>query len=97
MALTAGEAALGAEPLFLERLDEQKKERRQMWEELAELGLNPLPTETNFVCCDEPDQGTAAWLKERGVSVHGGASISSPGTFGSPSACRRTMPSCWRC
>ncbi len=79
MALTAGEAALGAEPLFLERLDEQKKERRQMWEELAELGLNPLPTETNFVCCDEPDQGTAAWLKERGVSVRGGASISSPG------------------
>jgi histidinol-phosphate aminotransferase len=79
MALTAGEAALRAEPVFLERLAEQRHERREMWEALDELGLHPLPTETNFVCCDEPDPGTAAWLKERGVSIRSGESISSPG------------------
>ena len=79
MALAAGEAALRAEPVFLERLEVQKLERRKMSEALGDLGLHPLPSETNFVCCDEPDPSTAAWLKERGVSVRGSASIASPG------------------
>lgn len=79
MALSAGEAALRAEPVFLERLQEQKRERARLWQALDELGLHPLPTETNFVYCDEPDPGTTAWLKERGVSIRGGDSISSPG------------------
>jgi histidinol-phosphate aminotransferase len=79
MALSAGEAALRAEPVFLERLQEQKRERAKLWRALDELGLHPLQSETNFVYCDEPDPGTAGWLAERGVSIRSGASISSPG------------------
>jgi len=79
IALRAGEAALRAEPEYLDRLQAQLQQRRQMWLALQELGLNPLPTETNFVCCDEPDPGTTAWLAERGVTIRSGTSISSPG------------------
>ncbi len=79
LALHAGQAALRVEPEYLDRLDEQKEERRRMSKALADLGLNPLATETNFVCCDEPDPGTAAWLAERGVSVRSGQSVGNPG------------------
>lgn len=88
LALRAGEAALRAEPSYLERLREQKHERLRLWRSLAEMGLNPLPTETNFVCCEEPDPETSSWLASRGVNVRSGDSIGAPGylrvTVGTP-------------
>ncbi len=88
LALRAGEAALRAEPSYLERLREQKYERLRLWRSLAEMGLNPLPTETNFVCCEEPDPETSSWLASRGVNVRSGDSIGAPGylrvTVGTP-------------
>lgn len=79
VALRAGEAALECEPEYLGRLAEQTAERARLAEALRALGLNPLPTQTNFVCCDEPDEGAAAWLAEHGISVRSGQSVGSPG------------------
>ncbi len=88
LALRAGQAALRAEQIYLERLREQKQERLRLWQGLAELGLKPMPTETNFVCCEEPDPETSSWLASKGVNVRSGDSISAPGhlriTVGSP-------------
>ncbi|MGH9092010.1 MAG: pyridoxal phosphate-dependent aminotransferase, partial [Acidimicrobiales bacterium] len=79
LALAAGQAALFAEDEYLERLIKQKEQRSRLWSALDEMGLCPLPTQTNFVYCGEPHPSVADWLAERHLSIRAGSTIGSPG------------------
>jgi histidinol-phosphate aminotransferase len=79
LAVAAAQAALGAEADYATRLAAVITERTRLWEGLHDLGLHPLPSETNFIYCDEPGPDVGGFLLDNGICVRTGDTILSPG------------------
>lgn len=86
--LAAAEAALGLAEVFTERAGRIRTERGRLWRECRDLGLHPLPTQANFVFCQEVDGELPAKLMTAGYWVRDGQSVLMPAgmrlTVGTP-------------
>ncbi len=86
--IVAAEAALGLTEVFAERAERIKAERGRLWQALASLGFDPLPTQANFIFCPHADDELPSKLMAAGYWVRGGASLQMPGgmrvTVGNP-------------
>jgi histidinol-phosphate aminotransferase len=86
--LVAAEAALGLTDVFAERAERIKAERERLAQAFADLGLDPLPTQTNFIFCAHTDDDLPAKLMAAGYWVRDGRSVQMPGgmrvTVGTP-------------
>jgi histidinol-phosphate aminotransferase len=86
--LAAAEAALGLTDVFTDRAEAIKAERGRLWQAFAELGLDPMPTQSNFIFCRGTEDDLAAKLMAAGYWVRDGRSVQMPGgmrvTVGSP-------------
>lgn len=86
--LVAAEAALGLVEVFNERAERIKAERERLCQAFGDLGLDPAPTQTNFVFCRKVDDDLPAKLLAADCWVRDGQSVLIPGgmrvTVGSP-------------
>ena len=86
-AQAAALASLGRRDALGERVAHARAARASLHDTLAEAGLDPLPSQTNFVYADVPD-GDGAGLAER--LLHAGFIVRALGGFGAPGAIRVT-------
>jgi histidinol-phosphate aminotransferase len=77
--LVAAEAALGLRDVFAERAERIKAERTRLSLAFADLGFDPLPTQTNFIFCPRTDKDLPAKLMAAGHWVRDGRSVQMPG------------------
>ncbi|HEX4212171.1 MAG TPA: aminotransferase class I/II-fold pyridoxal phosphate-dependent enzyme [Candidatus Dormibacteraeota bacterium] len=88
VSLAGAEAALECIDIYRERLDELRRERERVAAACTELGLDPLPSQTNFLLMPEPLPQTAERMLEHGVWIRPGATMGCPGqirvTIGTP-------------
>jgi histidinol-phosphate aminotransferase len=86
--LVAAQAALDLVDVFADRAELLKAERRRLYEEFGNLGLDPLPTQANFVFCQHVDADLPARLMAAGLWVRDGQSVLMPAgmrvTVGTP-------------
>lgn len=88
VSLAGAEAALGCIDIYRERLAELRRERERVAAACTEMGLTPLPSQTNFLLMPEPLPQTAERMLEQGVWIRPGATMGCPGqirvTIGTP-------------
>lgn len=76
--LVAAEAALGLVDVFADRAEMVSAERQRLFDEFGDLGFNPLPTQANFVFCQQVDADLPARLMAAGHWVRDGQSVLMP-------------------
>lgn len=81
VALAGALASVQHRDVAEERLALICAERDRLAAGLADLGLGPWPTSTNFVLCRDPRPDTVARLAEQGLWIRSGESILFPGTI----------------
>jgi len=95
VALAGALASLQHREVAEERLALLCAERDHLAAGLADLGLEPWPTSTNFVLCRDPRPDTVARLAEEGLWIRSGESVLFPGTIrisvGHPEANARVL------
>lgn len=79
IAIAAAHEALAQEVAYRSQLEVVRAERARLFGALGDLGLHPLPSETNFVYCNEPYASTGGFLLDHGACVRTGDTILSPG------------------
>jgi histidinol-phosphate aminotransferase len=81
-ALAAGRVSLGASEAATERRAQVDEGRDALARGLREAGLEPLPSETNFVLArlDVDDTALAEGLAKRGILIRSGTDFGLPGT-----------------
>lgn len=86
--LVAAESALGLATVYRERGERIRAERERLCGAFRDLGLEPLPTQANFVFCRQAGDDLPAKLMTAGYWVRDGQSVLMPAgmrvTVGSP-------------